>query len=64
MFNEALQDLKDRFPSRLTLIHVLTPGPGSAPAGGRIDADKVRAIMAALLPAASMDEVFICGPRA
>ena len=24
MFNEALQDLKDRYPNRLTLIHVLS----------------------------------------
>lgn len=31
---------------------------------GRIDGDKVRAIIKALLPVASMDEVFICGPEA
>jgi ring-1,2-phenylacetyl-CoA epoxidase subunit PaaE len=31
---------------------------------GRIDADKVKAIIDALLPAKSMDEVFICGPEA
>jgi ring-1,2-phenylacetyl-CoA epoxidase subunit PaaE len=31
---------------------------------GRIDADKIKAIIDALLPAKSMDEVFICGPEA
>ena len=31
---------------------------------GRIDGDKVRDIISALLPVASMDEVFICGPEA
>ena len=31
---------------------------------GRIDAEKVEAITATLLPIASMDEVFVCGPEA
>ena len=65
MFNEALQDLKDRFPSRLTLIHVLSRQAQEVPLlEGRIDADKVRAIIDAFLPVGSMDEVFICGPEA
>ena len=65
MFNEALQDLKDRFPDRLTLIHVLSRQAQEVDLlQGRIDGDKVRAVIAALLPAASMDEVFICGPEA
>ena len=65
MFNEALQDLKDRYPSRLTLIHILSRQAQEVDLlQGRIDAAKVRAVVAALLPAASMDEVFICGPQA
>src|SRR5574343_2110337 len=65
MFNEALQDLKDRYPSRLTLIHILSRQAQEVPLlEGRIDADKVRSIVATLLPARSMDEVFICGPEA
>ncbi|MGS5089000.1 1,2-phenylacetyl-CoA epoxidase subunit PaaE [Hydrogenophaga sp. A37] len=64
MFNEALQDLKDRYPGRLTLIHVLSRQAQEVPLlEGRIDGDKVRAIIAALLPVGSMDEVFICGPE-
>jgi ring-1,2-phenylacetyl-CoA epoxidase subunit PaaE len=65
MFNEALQDLKDRYPDRLTLIHVLSRQAQEAPLfEGRIDESKVRQLVQALLPATSMDEVFICGPEA
>ena len=65
MFNEALQNLKDRFLNRLTLIHILSSQAQEVELlEGRIDPDKVRAIIAAFLPVASMDEVFICGPEA
>jgi len=65
MFNEALQDLKDRYPNRLTLIHVLSRQAQEVPLlEGRIDEAKVKEIVSRLLPAASMDEVFICGPEA
>ena len=65
MFNEALQDLKDRYPSRLTLIHLLSRQAQEVDLlQGRIDSAKVQQIMAALLPPASMDEAFICGPEA
>jgi ring-1,2-phenylacetyl-CoA epoxidase subunit PaaE len=64
MFNEALQDLKDRYPSRLTLIHILSRQAQEVPLlEGRIDAAKVGAIIEAFLPVGSMDEVFICGPE-
>ncbi|MBM3375121.1 MAG: phenylacetate-CoA oxygenase/reductase subunit PaaK [Betaproteobacteria bacterium] len=64
MFNEALQDLKDQFPQRLTLIHVLSRQAQEVDLlQGRIDGPKVHAMVKALLPAASMDEVFICGPE-
>jgi len=65
MFNEALQDLKDRYRDRLTLIHVLSRQAQEVPLlEGRIDGDKVRDLVATLLPVASMDEVFVCGPEA
>lgn len=65
MFNEALQDLKDRYRDRLTLIHVLSRQAQEVDLlQGRIDGDKVREIIKALLPVGSMDEVFICGPDA
>jgi ring-1,2-phenylacetyl-CoA epoxidase subunit PaaE len=65
MFNEALQDLKDRYPDRLTLIHILSRQAQEVPLlEGRIDAAKVQAIIDAFLPVGSMDEVFVCGPEA
>jgi ring-1,2-phenylacetyl-CoA epoxidase subunit PaaE len=65
MFNEALQDLKDRYADRFTMIHVLSRQAQEVDLlQGRIDRQKVRDIVAALLPAPSMDEVFICGPEA
>jgi ring-1,2-phenylacetyl-CoA epoxidase subunit PaaE len=64
MFNEALQDLKDRYADRFTMIHILSRQAQEVDLlQGRIDGAKVKAIVAALLPAASMDEVFICGPE-
>ena len=65
MFNEALQDLKDRFPNRLSLFHVLSrQAQDIALLQGRIDAAKVHDLIQVLLPVKSMDEVFICGPEA
>jgi ring-1,2-phenylacetyl-CoA epoxidase subunit PaaE len=44
MFNEALQDLKDRYRDRLTLIHILSRQAQEVDLlQGRIDGDKVRA---------------------
>ncbi|MBS1132286.1 MAG: Ferredoxin:Oxidoreductase FAD/NAD(P)-binding:Oxidoreductase FAD-binding region [Proteobacteria bacterium] len=65
MFNESLQDLKDRYPDRLTLIHILSRQAQEVDLlQGRIDGAKVQAVIDALLPVKSMDEVFICGPEA
>ena len=50
MFNEALQDLKDRFASRLTLIHILSRQAQEVDLlQGRIDADKVRDLILSLI---------------
>ena len=65
MFNEELQDLKDRYRDPLTMIHVLSRQAQEVDLlQGRIDGAKVRDIIKALLPVGSMDEVFICGPDA
>ncbi|MDP3423725.1 MAG: 2Fe-2S iron-sulfur cluster-binding protein [Burkholderiaceae bacterium] len=65
MFNEALQDLKDRYANRFTMVHILSRQAQEVDLlEGRIDAAKVRQLVDTLLPAASMDEVFICGPEA
>ncbi|MDP2819055.1 MAG: 2Fe-2S iron-sulfur cluster-binding protein [Polaromonas sp.] len=65
LFNEALQDLKDRYPARLSLIHLLSrQAQEVALFNGRLDAAKVSELLASLIPAASIDETFICGPEA
>jgi ring-1,2-phenylacetyl-CoA epoxidase subunit PaaE len=65
MFNESLQDLKDSYPQRLSLMHVLSRQEQDiALLQGRIDEDKVMALTSSLLPANDMDEVFVCGPSA
>jgi ring-1,2-phenylacetyl-CoA epoxidase subunit PaaE len=64
MFNEALQDLKDTYPARLTLIHVLSRQAQDVPLlGGRLDEAKVAELLKVLLPVQHIDEAFLCGPE-
>jgi ring-1,2-phenylacetyl-CoA epoxidase subunit PaaE len=64
MFNEALQDLKDAYPARLSLIHLLSRQAQEVELlNGRIDEAKVAQLLGTILPAASIDEVFLCGPE-
>jgi ring-1,2-phenylacetyl-CoA epoxidase subunit PaaE len=63
MFLDELADLKDRYPTRLRLINVLSREPQEVELfSGRIDADKVRRLLATLIPVESVDEWFLCGP--
>jgi ring-1,2-phenylacetyl-CoA epoxidase subunit PaaE len=63
MFVEELADLKDRFPARLALHHVLSREQRSAPLlSGRIDEARLRRMLDTLLPPATVDEWFLCGP--
>jgi ring-1,2-phenylacetyl-CoA epoxidase subunit PaaE len=65
MFNEVLQDLKDQYPTRVTLIHLLSRQPQEVDLlNGRLDHDKVGELLQSLLPVDSIDEAFICGPEA
>lgn len=64
MFNEALQDLKDRYPTRVTLVHILSRQPQeTALLNGRLDHDKVGELLATLIPPSTIGECFICGPE-
>jgi ring-1,2-phenylacetyl-CoA epoxidase subunit PaaE len=63
MFAEELADLKDRYPARLHLVHVLSREPqGAELLSGRIDADRLGRLLDGLLPVDSVDEWFLCGP--
>ncbi len=63
MFAEELADLKDRYPARLHLVHVLSREPGESPLlSGRLDGDRLTRLLAGLVPADGVDEWFLCGP--
>jgi ring-1,2-phenylacetyl-CoA epoxidase subunit PaaE len=63
LFREALEQLKDRFIERLSVFHVISGEEQDIPIlYGRLDGEKVRVLLSSLVPAASIDHVFICGP--
>ena len=63
MFLETLEELKDRFMQRFSLFHVISGEEQDIPIlHGRLDGEKVRVLLRSLVPAASVDHVFICGP--
>jgi ring-1,2-phenylacetyl-CoA epoxidase subunit PaaE len=63
MFLEALEELKDRFIDRLSIFHVISGEEQDIPIlHGRLDGDKVRVLLRSLVPAGSVDHVYICGP--
>jgi len=63
IFNEALEDLKDRHLARLALYHVFSREPQEVELfNGRLDRAKVAQFLRALIPSATIDEAFVCGP--
>ena len=63
MFVDELADLKDRYPARLALYHVLTRERRSSELlSGRLDAIRFREILGRLFDPTDVDEWFICGP--
>jgi ring-1,2-phenylacetyl-CoA epoxidase subunit PaaE len=63
MFADELADLKDRAPSRLELIHVLSREPRETELfTGRLDVPKLRALFSSVIPVSSVDHWWLCGP--
>ncbi len=63
MFVDELADLKDRYPSRLAIHHVLSREQRTAPVlSGRIDEARLRRLLATLMPPETVAEWFLCGP--
>ena len=63
MFHETLEDLKDRYLARFVLYNVFSREAQEVDLfNGRIDGAKVRAFLDTLIPVATIDEVFVCGP--
>jgi ring-1,2-phenylacetyl-CoA epoxidase subunit PaaE len=65
LFREALEELKDRFIGRLSVFHVLSQEEQDLPIlHGRLNREKIELLLRAMVPAAAIDHVFICGPLA
>ena len=77
MFTDEVADLKDRHPDRFEVIHVLSREPRDVELfTGRLDADRLRRILTALVPELSaargpapppgtdVDGFWLCGPFA
>ncbi|KAB1660218.1 phenylacetate-CoA oxygenase/reductase subunit PaaK [Pseudoclavibacter chungangensis] len=63
MFLEDLADLKDRYPSRLALHHVLSREQRISPMhSGRVDAEKLGMLLEHVIRVGQVDEWFLCGP--
>ena len=63
MFLEELAALKNRFLTRLQVVHVLEDEEGDFELlNGRLDADKTGAILQTLVDPAGIEAAFICGP--
>lgn len=63
MFADELADLKDAFPERLELAHVLSREPREVELfTGRLDADRLRRLLPLLTDPPEVDHWWLCGP--
>ena len=63
LFRQPLEELKDRFLDRFSVFHVISGEEQDIPIlHGRLDGDKVRVLLGSLVPAPTIDHLFICGP--
>jgi ring-1,2-phenylacetyl-CoA epoxidase subunit PaaE len=63
MFADEIADLKDRYPTRLELVHVLSREPREADLfTGRLDAEKLAALGPLLGDLVAADHWWLCGP--
>jgi ring-1,2-phenylacetyl-CoA epoxidase subunit PaaE len=64
MFADELADLKDRYGTRLQLVHVLSREPRDAElTSGRLDGARLRALVENLVDAPHVDHWWLCGPH-
>ncbi len=63
MFLDELEGLKDRYPDRLHLVHILSREQGVMPLfTGRIDESKLSELLARVVSPSPPSEWFLCGP--
>jgi len=64
MFLDDLHDLKDRYPERFHLVHVLSREQQDADLfSGRLDGERLTRILKSLMPVEDVDEWLLCGPQ-
>lgn len=64
MFADELADLKDLYPARFQLAHVLSREPREAEVlSGRLDAERLSALVGALVDVKGADHWWLCGPH-
>jgi ring-1,2-phenylacetyl-CoA epoxidase subunit PaaE len=64
MFLDDLHDLKDRYPARFHLVHVLSREQQDVELfSGRLDGERLTRILKSVMPAEDVDEWFLCGPQ-
>ncbi len=63
MFKEEIEDLKNRYMTRLVLQHVFSDEHTDAPINsGTMNREKIGEFLASVVPAARIDHVYVCGP--
>jgi ring-1,2-phenylacetyl-CoA epoxidase subunit PaaE len=64
MFADEVADLKDAYPDRICLVHVLSREPQEVELfNGRLDAAKLRALLPVTVEVAAVDHWWLCGPH-
>lgn len=63
MFREELEDLKNTYMGRLSIVHVLESEGDIELFSGRLDREKCDALFARWIDVANADLAFICGPE-
>ena len=63
MFADEIADLKDAYPERICLVHVLSREPQEVELfNGRLDAGKLRSLLPVTVDVAATDHWWLCGP--
>jgi ring-1,2-phenylacetyl-CoA epoxidase subunit PaaE len=63
MFADEVADLKDAHPDRMRVVHVLSREPQEVDLfTGRLDADRLRVLLPALVDVGAIDHWWLCGP--
>lgn len=65
MFTDAVADLKDRWPDRVSVLHVLSREPRDSDLlSGRLDGERFGALLDGLVPWGGASAFWLCGPWA